>query len=181
MLDNWRLHDRARASSASESLLLQHSNSLKLSWQVFSKHRDLFISILEDETENRRAVPVVTWAKSPSDSRSWQFDGLDPTFAQALDELIPTLKGLNGSKWPQLDSLVGLVTVPYFLPGLHKNWPAWQPLVKNGKSNYIGPASVPVLALMHRRAILNSAFIMHAEECLDEAANETRRMVSGKP
>jgi hypothetical protein len=36
--------------------------------------------------------------------------------------------------------------------------------VKDGKSNYIGPASVPVVALKHRRALLNSIFIKSVEE-----------------
>ena len=66
--------------------------------------------------------------------------------------------------------MLGLVTVPYFLPELRKNWPAWKPLVKNGKSNYIGPASVPMMALLHRRALLNSALVRSAEEWLDSMA-----------
>jgi len=75
---------------------------------------------------------------------------------------------MPGSETPaQMDALLGLVTVPYFLPELHKDWRAWQPLVKNGKSNYIGPASVPMMALLHRRKLLNSALVRSAEEWLD--------------
>ena len=144
VLDNWRLHDRAMTSSGSESLLLQHAESLKLSWRQFSRHRDLFIAILEDETEDRRVVPVVTWERSlPGGARKWQFDALDRTLVQALEASVPILRGRDGLGWPQLDSLVGLVTIPYFLPKLRKNWRPWQPLVKNGKSNYVGPASMP--------------------------------------
>jgi hypothetical protein len=170
VLDNWHLHDRAMTSSGSESLLLQHANSLKHSWQEFSRHRDLFIAIFEDETENTRVVPVVTWVKSPGGTRKWQFDALDRTLVQAIDASVPILKGLDGAGQTHLDSLVGLVTIPYFLQDLRKNWRAWQPLVKDGKSNYIGPASMPVVALMHQRALLNSAFIRRAEECIDAAA-----------
>jgi hypothetical protein len=177
VLDNWRLHDRAKTSSGSESLFLQHANALKLSWQVFARHRELFIAIFEDETESTRVVPVVTWEKSPVGARKWQFDALDPTLVQALEELVP-FPGRDGLTTastgrekppgqPPMDSLAGLVTIPYFLPELRKNWRPWQPLVKNGKSNYIGPASVPVVALIHRRALLNSAFIRNAEECID--------------
>jgi hypothetical protein len=67
-----------------------------------------------------------------------------------------------------MDTLLGLVTLPYFQRELSKNWPAWRPLVKAGKSNYVGPASVPVMALMHRRALLNSAFVGAAERYADE-------------
>jgi len=168
VLDNWRLHERAMTSAGSESLLLQHAESLKYSWQVFSSHRDVFTAVFEDETENTRVVPVVTWEKNRGGGRKWQFDGLDQTFVQALGESVPVLRGLHGSGRLELDSLVGLVTIPYLLPELRKNWRPWQPLVKNGKSNYVGPASVPVVALMHRRAILNSGFI-RAVEALDLA------------
>ena len=57
----------------------------------------------------------------------------------------------------------------YLLPELRKNWPAWKPLVKDGKSNYIGPASVPMMALLHQRALLNSALVRSAEAWLDSA------------
>jgi hypothetical protein len=163
VLDNWRLHDRAMTSSGSANLLLQHANSLKLSWQAFAQHRDRFIAAFEDQTENTRLVPVITWEKSPGGARSWQFDDLDRSLVEAIDAAVPVAKGLNGSERAQLDALVGLVTIPYFLVELRKSWRAWQPLVKNGKSNYVGPASVPVVALMHRRAILNSGFIRAIE------------------
>jgi hypothetical protein len=169
VLDNWRLHDRAMTSSASENLLLQHARSLKLSWQVFAAHRDLFISIFEDETETRRVVPVINWERSPDGTRKWQFEGLEPALVQALEGSVRVLTGVGLSGSLRLDSLVGLITVAYFLPELYKNWLAWQPLVKDGKSNYIGPASIPVVALRHRRAFLNSALIKSAEAYMDTA------------
>jgi hypothetical protein len=61
------------------------------------------------------------------------------------------------------DSVAGLVTLVYLQPRLAKGWPAWKPLVRGGKSNYIGPASVPMMALLHRRAILNSPFLRAVE------------------
>ena len=163
VLDNWQLHDRAKTSSGSENLLLQHASSLKLSWQVFSQHRELFIAVLRDQTESTRVVPVITWQTSPAGTRKWLFEPLDQAHFSDLDGFIPILGETGGLPRPLLDSLVGLVTIPYFLPGLHKNWQPWQPLIKSGKSNYIGPASVPVVALRHRRAILNSGFIHRVE------------------
>ena len=177
VLDNWRLHDRAKTSSGSENLLLQHANSLKLSWHEFTRHRDLFIAIFEDETENTRVVPILTWEKSPGAIRKWRFNDLDRNLVQTLGQSVTILRGLDGEGQPEVDALVGLVTIPYFLPELRKNWAAWQPLVKNGKSNYIGPASMPVVSLMHRRALLNSAFIRNAEECIDTAAIQTTRVI----
>ncbi len=163
VLDNWRLHDRAMTSSGSESLLRQHADSLKLNWQVFANHREVFIEVFEDDTENTRVLPIVTWEKSPGSARRWRFDALDQALVRTLEESIPVLRQRDGSTM-RMDPLVGLIAIPYLLPKLHKNWCPWQSLVKNGKSNYVGPASVPVVALMHRRAILNSRIILAVEQ-----------------
>ncbi len=163
VLDNWRLHDRALTSSGSENLLRQHADSLKLSWQVFTSHRDVFVEVFEDETESTRVVPVITWEKGQNAARGWNLDVLDNTFVSFIQGSIPMFKQRDGSGL-RMDSLVGLISIPYFLPKLHRNWRPWQSLVRNGKSNYVGPASVPVVALMHRRAILNSRIILAAEE-----------------
>ena len=164
VLDNWRLHDRGLTSSGSESLLRQHADSLKLSWQVFADHREVFIEVFEDDTENTRVLPIVTWEKSPGSARGWRFGALDQALVQTLEESIPNLRQRDGSTMLRMDPLVGLIAIPYLLPQLYKKWPPWQSLVKNGKSNYIGPASVPVVALMHRRAILNSRIILAVEQ-----------------
>jgi len=155
VLDNWGLFDRAAANGGSHALFLQHAKSLKTSWQVFGEHRAVFFDIFADQTESTRAVPVLTWDKSADGTRRWRFDPPDDALVQALEAP------------GQMDALLGLVTVPYFLPELRKNWPAWKPLAKGGKSNYIGPASVPMMALLHRRAMLNSALVRAAEVWLD--------------
>ena len=91
---------------------------------------------------------------------------MSPSVAKTLKPV----GAIPGSEAPaQMDALLGLVTVPYLLPELRKNWPAWKPLVKDGKSNYIGPASVPMMALLHQRALLNSALVRSAEAWLDSA------------
>lgn len=168
VLDNWGLHDRAATNGGSQALFLQHARSLRSSWEVFSEHRRLFMSIFEDQSENTRAVPVLTWEKSEDGTRKWRFDDLDKDTARAL-----TAAGAaRDSGGAQPDALLGLVTIPYFLPELRKRWKAWQPLEKNGKSNYIGPASVPMICLMHRRALLNSALVRAAETWLDTAGGE---------
>jgi hypothetical protein len=154
--------------------MLQHANSLKLSWQVFSEHRHLFVAIFADQTENTRGLPVVAWEKSIAGARMWRFDTPKGSLVQALEGSVALPARNDAPGAPQLDALMGLVTIPYFLPELRKNWPAWKPLVKDGKSNYIGPASVPMMALIHRRALLNSAFIRAAEEWIDAAAGQPK-------
>ena len=155
VLDNWGLHDRAMTSDTSARLMHEHARSLKSHWQEFTHHRDGVVDVLRDAQEAHRVVPVLAWSTSAQGKREWLSE-------IPRGDLFDAVTGAV-RKQAQLDSLVGLVTVPYFLPELHKRWRAWQPLVKGGKSNYIGPASVPVVALMHRRAILNSTLIVCTE------------------
>ena len=156
VLDNWGLHDRALTSDTSERLLMEHARSLKFTWDAFTRHRSVFMEVLRDATEDRRIVPVMAWSTSEQGKRQWLSELPE-------GEMRGRAGDLAGGRY-QTDCLVGLLTVPYFLPELRRKWRAWQPLVKDGKSNYVGPASVPVVALMHRRAILNSAFVSCAEE-----------------
>ena len=167
VLDNWGLFDRAVTNGASHALFMQHANSLGTSWRVFGEHRAVFFDILADATEGSCAVPALTWVTSADGKRAWQLGPVDARLVHALDGA----GAISGSESrPQLDALLGLVTIPYFLPELRKNWPAWKPLVKDGKSNYIGPASVPMMALLHRRALLNSVLVRSAEEWLGSAS-----------
>jgi hypothetical protein len=164
VLDNWGIFDRAATNGGSHALFMQHANSLKTSWEVFGEHRAVFFDIFADQTEGTRAVPLLTWERAADGKRSWHFEAASNDLMQAFEDAcaIP-----GPAPRPQMDAVLGLVTLPYFLPELRKNWPAWKPLVKDGKSNYIGPASVPMMALLHRRALLNSALVRSAELWLD--------------
>jgi hypothetical protein len=174
VLDNWGLHDRAMSSSASQSLLLEHARSLKFSWREFARHRRLFMEVLQDQAEDRGVMPAVIWSKRRDGKRGWDFEAGDGTPLRAAEELLASLVGAAMADRTRLDSLVGLVTIPYFLPELQRSWRAWQPLVRGGKSNYIGPASVPVVALMRRRSILNSAFTGCTEAYVRRSAGSNR-------
>jgi hypothetical protein len=175
VLDNWGIVDRALTSSTSMNLLQQHSRRLKASWHDFVRHRQVFMSVFADVRETVRVLPVLCWereqaashdgAAAPALKRSWLLDE-DTEIRTAVESMPLRTPGAGGAV---LDSLVGLVTVPFFLPELHSRWPAWQPLEKDGKSNYIGPASVPVMALRHRRALLGSALIIKAESHAEAA------------
>ena len=164
VLDNWGIFDRAKTGGgASSNLFMQHVKALGTHWRAFEQHRDLFMRVFEDQTEGTRIVPVVAWQTSPSGTRRLLADTAD-----VESTLAASLSAENAApKTLYFDTLVGLVTVPYLQPELIRRWPAWRPLVKGGKSNYIGPASVPIMALMHRRALLNSGLI-RAVEALDD-------------
>jgi hypothetical protein len=162
VLDNWALLERAKSSSASESLMLQHSRSLKFSWHEFVRHRQVFVDVFQDVAKPQRVTPLLTWSRAADGKGRWEFSTPDRELLRTIEDLRP-----EGAE-SQLDTLVGLVTIPYFVPELRKGWRAWQPLVRGEKSNYIGPASVPVLVLMHRRALLNSTLCRSVETYIAE-------------
>jgi hypothetical protein len=154
VLDNWQIYDRAlTGGGASNSLFQQHVKGLGDNWRIFAEHRAAFMSTFADTSETYRVAPVVSWETTADGKRRWLLDSIDTSPFQASSVL-------------HYDSLVGLVMLAYLQPALTKSWPAWRPLIKGGKSNYIGPASVPMMALLHRRSILNSRFI-HAVEAVD--------------
>jgi len=161
VLDNWGIFDRARnGGAASNSLFMQHVNALGVHWRTFEQHRDVFMRVFEDQSEGTRVVPVIAWQTGSGGSRRL-LTGTGPVD----DVLAASLSAENrfGAKTLHFDTLVGLVTIPCLQPELTRRWPAWRPLVKGGKSNYIGPASVPIMSLMHRRALLNSGLIRAVE------------------
>lgn len=171
VLDNWALVERARTSEGSEKLMLEHANALKLSWQEFERHRERFVAVLRDQTGSTRMWPLISWFVARDGRRRWVFSDPADNILEALVGSCPDVP------LEQLDTLVGLVTIPYLLPELTSGWPAWQPLKKGGKSNYIGPASVPVMSLMHRRALLHSPLIQSAEPVV-ASREETRNLLS---
>ena len=160
VLDNWALFDRAKTSATSESLMLEHAKSLRFSWQEFERHRDAFSGVLHGQTQS--VLPLIAWSNTALGRRRWEFSAPDPELLREIQEVRP------GTTGEQLDTLVGLVAIPYLLPELCSKWRAWRPLVKGGKSNYIGPASVPVMALLNRQALLKSALIQRAEAYVAE-------------
>jgi hypothetical protein len=167
VLDNWGIFDRAKTNGASDNLFRQHAKSLKSHWEVFGEHRDLYVAIFEDVSEATRAVPILTWEKSAGGVRKWRLEAPDPSLVSVVEERLQVRGQAETEGKVQLDTLLGLVVIPYLLPELRKNWQAWQPLVKDGKSNYIGPASMFVVASRHRRALLNSVLIEKAEEYIE--------------
>jgi hypothetical protein len=160
LLDNWRIFERAETSSGSMSLWMNHADSLGGSWRIFAEHRRPFLQVLEDRTEQQSLTPVIRWDNTKG-RRSLRFGGLTPSETALLNRLANETEAAPEDQ--AFDPLLGFLVIPYLVPELRKNWPAWKPLVKGGKSNYIGPASVPVMALLHRSPILRSDFIRAAE------------------
>jgi hypothetical protein len=166
VLDNWGIYDRAADQGASNNLFLQHVKGLGANWHEFAKHRELYMAVFKDQSEATTTVPTLAWEKTATGSRRWRLQQIEAATVAALKGSAPVLATAAATP-PHLDTLLGLVAIPYFLPELCKNWPAWRPLVKDGKSNYIGPASVPMMALLHKRALLNSPLVAGTERIVD--------------
>jgi hypothetical protein len=165
VLDDWYLHDRALAGGASEKLLQEHMQSLRDDWLEFGRHRRLFVDILEDRTEATRLVPILRWQRLADGTRRWLFDALEPDQEDAVRGMLSPM--LVTELPSMLSPLAGFLSVLYFLPETTHGWPEWKPLVAEGKSNYMGPAQVPVLALLNKAASLDSIFIERCEALAD--------------
>ncbi|HWC30175.1 MAG TPA: hypothetical protein VG845_08850, partial [Dehalococcoidia bacterium] len=168
VLDDWYLHDRALAGGASEKLLEEHMQSLRDDWLEFGRHRRLFIDILEDRSEATRLVPVLRWSRHPEGARQWLFDALEPVQEAAVRDALGPMAPTDAVV--TLSPLAGFLSVLYFLPELTEGWPEWKPLAAEGKSNYMGPAQVPVLALLNKAASLDSVFVERCESLTDGLA-----------
>ena len=169
VLDDWRLFERAATGGASETLLRQHMQGLRGHWQEFGRHCPLFIEVLEDRTETTFMVPVLRWRKDRARIRDWYFRPLSPADVDGLGDLAGP--GLDSADAAAFNPLLGFVTLPYFQPQLRRRWPEWRHLDRDGKSNIMGPAQVPVLALLHRRALINSELVARCEAFADEASS----------
>ena len=168
VLDNWGIFDRARADRGSNNLFMQHVQALKAHWQVFGEHRELFMDVFKDTTETARIIPFLSWTRAPEGTRRWQFPALEPD-RDELTAIDPDLARIASQGKPTFDALAGLVVVAYLFPHIRAAWPQWQPLVKGGKSNYVGPASSAMISLQHRRALLNAPLVGRAEALAENA------------
>jgi hypothetical protein len=167
VLDDWYLHDRALTSAPSEKLFRDHLESLRDDWIEFTRHRSLFVAVMEDRSEMTRLVPVLRWETPKDGARRWLYDSLTPDEDQVVRDAIGLVAPAGATV--TLSPLAGFLSVLYFLPELTLGWPEWKPLAVEGKSNYMGPAQVPVLALLNKRASLDSVFIARLE-ALTEAS-----------
>jgi len=170
VLDNWGIIDRAKNSSTSLNLLQRHSKSLRRPWRLFEQHREAFAAVLGDTSEARSLIPVLVWAKDTFGRRAWRFDGLDEDLEAKLKALLGGALASTKDQERRLDTVAGLVTLPYFYEELHLDWPAWKPLEPEGKSNYVGLASVPMMALLSRGRLMEAPLISAVEALFADSA-----------
>ena len=168
VLDDWYLHDRAMSGGASEKLFREHMDSLRDDWLEFTRHRRLLVDIMEDRSENTRLVPVLRWHTTPDGTRRWLFDRPEPHQEEAVRAAMSPEGPVDAHV--SLSTLAGFLSVLYFQPELTEGWPEWKPLSPEGKSNYMGPAQVPVLALLNKDRLLPNPLTEGLEALTHEAA-----------
>lgn len=115
-------------------------------------------------------IPAIRWEKDSTGKRRFNFDSLDESFlAHSMSLMGEVPEGLTFDA-QRFNTLVGLLAVAYLVPELRKRWPKDQSLVKEGRTNFMGPAQVPVLALQRSGQILRSEFFDRAEAYLESTA-----------
>ncbi len=115
-------------------------NGRKIPGQITNDGQiELETNVLEGEG----VKPAILW-KNTISGRRFVFD--DPN------------EGTN------VDSMLGFLTIPYFMPERTMRWPQQISFSKNGNGQYMRSAQVPLLALMDRRNFANSDFLKSLEQ-----------------
>jgi len=122
--------------------------------------------VMADRFDSRFLLPVLRWLRV-GQTRRWLLDPIEDAHEALLAKATGRDLGDFEAGRPAGEPIAGLLAVPYFLPRLTRSWPKMKSLTPEGRGHFRGPAQVPVLALIHRRALLNSAFVKAAESLAD--------------
>lgn len=105
--------------------------------------------LVESSKPTNGMLPVVHWIKNNAGSRVLLADELNT----------PTVQF-------SLDTLLGILTVAYFSPEIRKEWPQRVGLPGSYKQQEMGPAQIPVLALIRKNELEHSEFLEKLEGAL---------------
>lgn len=123
-------------------------------------------------------VPTLHWAKNGEGERKWLLDFLEePLIAHIQQFLDAPPDGLLFDN-RRLNPMIGLATIPYFIPKLRAGWPKYQamhgaktvPVEEKQGGNFMGPAQVLVLALQRKKDSLASEYFDAAEAYIEKHA-----------
>jgi len=120
-------------------------------------------------------IPTIRWEKDRTGERRWILDFLDSPLAANCSQFIDPLPDDIQFDTRRFNPLIGLATIPYFIPSLRKDWPKHQ-AIRDGEAkavgkgeggNFMGPAQVLVLALQRKNDSLITEFFDSAEEHIE--------------
>lgn len=123
-------------------------------------------------------LPTVRWKKDANGDRRWILDFLDEQLGNKCSRFVDPLPDDIQFDTRRFNPLIGLATIPYFIPSLRKDWPEYQALRKDEAipakreviSNPMGPAQVLVLAAQRKEDSLRSEYFDVAEEHIERHA-----------
>ncbi len=113
-------------------------------------------------------MPVLHWATKidgDNTSREWlqklpDYDNIPPEFI-----VIAQNWAINPSEAvTMLNPLAGLLTIAYFSQDVVNSWPQFVGLPTSNMPNFMGPAQVPVLALIRKNDLLRGSFLGKIEQ-----------------
>lgn len=122
-------------------------------------------------------VPLLHWTSSvKTDSgevtRNWEMSFEEsPDLENAVHPLAKNHSMAGEEDYMRrFNPLVGMLALPYFSAELRERWPKYVGLPGVRRKQAMGPAQVPVLALIRQRELLDEEFIAHAENHVDSFA-----------
>lgn len=128
---------------------------------------DVTLSFVPEGLETSNVlVPAVRWVKHQDGHRDLNLDFLGDSESGSARDLLTLPEGLPFDS-RRVNLLTGLLAVAYFDPEVRRGWPKEMKLRRFGPKQFMGPAQVPVLALMRREQILDSKFFPAAEDYAD--------------
>ena len=124
-------------------------------------------------------IPTIRWEKDRNGERRWILDFLDRPLAAKCFQFIDPLPDDIQFDTRRFNPLIGLATIPYFIPSIRKDWPRHQairngepiPVNKGEGGNFMGPAQVLVLALQRKNDSLTTEFFDAAEDHIERYAS----------
>lgn len=130
--------------------------------------------VLDHDTLRRKyfVKPLLHWKKSENGDKTWDFDFLSRNqLPSQISELVDRDILDEEDRDPRLNPLAGLISIAYYSPDIVKQWPAQVGLPGGRHAQTMGPAQIPVLAMMRSNDLLKSEFLANLELYADiEAA-----------
>jgi len=113
-------------------------------------------------------MPFIHWTSHLGGERTFHYDfvewrKLPPEINELLDRRAIGREEVD----PRLNPLTGLLAVAYFSPEIIGKWPMHVGLPGSKSHQVMGPAQVPVLAMMQHRSLLRSSFLTNLERYAD--------------
>lgn len=112
-------------------------------------------------------TPLIQWVVDPEGKRRFQFDFIhEGPFAGMSADYIKEVMPSSGLVLDprRINPLIGLLALPYVEPSKKNEWPREVGLQGSKRKQEMGPAQIPVLALIRQQDMLDAPLLAAIEE-----------------